>query len=536
MANKLIVELELSREPIRSLVELDGEFVWLIVENVFKTDLLPKWSNLDFIDETEEFQFILMTLEQIFDLDLNGINPAHLTLRKPDYIRLVLNALYLANSYIKFKRDDERFVFTDLIESVGESVDESNSASVSSVCSTTKSTAESFSAVENELPTGDGASKKAHCGAKLERNKKSNNEIGRSKVKSKFTECRNESSSDEKVANQLKELNNRKQLINNLTCVKEQGFALELSYKIMDVLKIQEKSKEIKSNLDKLNRFRPQLTANTLIVPTNRPISKQFGESKLKRPTINQMQSKRSFGTPTTRRRPTVNKRTSTKSVDLSELLTKLIGLSNQQMHELRDKTERQRELVNQIKLDLIERERNLHGQLSSKVEKENRLLELLQRDMNLSLSYQARNSLEHKHRLKKAKDELRRERVELRRQLDEYYTNNLSDYMHLETEQDKQLKAIANKNDESFRANLTEARKEIREWETEIRRKQTLALDNYDNFYATKHELMKRELVKQRERSSSYRDRDDINATVDRSQTKHLERTFKSKLYPKFH
>ena len=106
LANRLIDELELDRHPIDSVIEIDGEFVWLIIERVFNTSLLPKWQSLDCVNETEEFQFILQTLEQIFDLNLTGVNPAYLTMRKPEIVYLVLNALWMANDYVKSKKID----------------------------------------------------------------------------------------------------------------------------------------------------------------------------------------------------------------------------------------------------------------------------------------------------------------------------------------------------------------------------------------------------------------------------------------------
>jgi hypothetical protein len=127
-------------------------------------------------------------------------------------------------------------------------------------------------------------------------------------------------------------------------------------------------------------------------------------------------------------------------------------------------------------------------------MDKENKILELLQREMSLgSLS---KNSTEYNQDLKKAKYELRRERIGLKRQLDEYYLQNLSNCKRLESEQERELNELAKRNDKLFREDLNEARKEVREYEEMMKEKSLL--DNYDNFYTSQSKLLKVEIMKQ--------------------------------------
>lgn len=527
------------------MIEIDGEFIWFVIENLFNTNLLPKWQNLDCVDETDEFSFIIHTLELIFDLDLQNINPAYLTLRKPEYIYIVLNALSLANRFIK-KTDDRQMDSND--ECCGQNLnqilsdsqilsDRSSKLSInlSESCdeSLSKSSEIGNDVIKNKI-TDNKAVESNDCSSSLESYLKSSNE-SLNKVKEpvkKELKIKNESK-DEQFVEQLKDLKNNKKLIHNLIYKKEQNFALEISYKILDVLKIQQKTKSIKTNLNRIQFYDSnQLEQSTFQLNQTGSFSSLYRTNQLNnrftKPKKLISKSNKIF----LKKNPSIKqnfKKQQSKPLDLNEFLNKLTGLTSKQVNEMKEKSDHQKQLINQVKYDLLDAERRLHSQMLTKLDKENRLLEILHKDLNLNLNLSAiaKNRSERK-RLKDAKYELRKERVCLKKDFDEFYLSNLSNLKQLEHEQDKKLRELARKKAELFKQDLHQVRKEIKEYENKMKENQKLLLDNYDNFYLSQSILIQEELKKQKNKNTN------SNQFSNQSVKRHLERSFLNKLYPK--
>ena len=219
------------------------------------------------------------------------------------------------------------------------------------------------------------------------------------------------------------------------------------------------------------------------------------------------------------------------KTLDLNELVNKLTGLSSKQLSELKDKSDHQKQLLNRVKCDLVEAERRLQSEMIAKIDRENRLLAILQKDLNLglNLSSVSRNRLERKQ-LRNAKCELRRERVDLKRSAEELYRVNWSNLKNLEAEQDKQLRELSRREERTLREQVHQARKEIREAETRVSKQQKQLLDDFDNLYQSQSVMIRQEIAKQTGGSNG--DPVQFNSV---SLTRHLEASYASKLYPKF-
>lgn len=509
LANKLIIELELDHRPIENLIEINGEFLWNIVLNLFDTDLLPKFKNLDCINETEEFQFILDTLQQIFDLDLKNINPAYLTRRKPEYVKLVLNALLLANYYIRKKSDTlNSKEIDDLLElssssslsdlsnesSNEELIDGSNESSINLSDS---SISEDFKRTDKSTANKNIKIKNSKTISKKDKMIESSTSVAVEKSLQNKKELTNEELDDK-----LKELDDNKKLIHNLTYLKEQNFALEISYKIMDVINIQKKSKEIKTNLNQLSANKPSSTRpkKSNKVPKKRPLKAKKGANN----------SKLSYQ-------------------NLSDVMKTLTGLDNKQIQVLKEKEDYQKRLICKIRYDLVNVEKRLNSEMEAKIDKENKLLELLQKDFDSNLVIEERKSkLNDRRQMNKVKYDLYRERATFRKEVDKLYQTNLKDLKQLESEQEKRLRELTKKKDDLFKEDLNELRKEMKEYEMKKRNDQNLLFDNYDNLYRSQSNLIKQEIAKRKIHTDSI---DHFNVSLNR----HLEQTFKSKLYPKF-
>lgn len=510
LANKLIVDLELKKEPIINLIEIDAEFLWSVIKNIFRTDLLPKWNSLDYIDEIEEFQFILMILEQIFDIDLKDVNPAFLKLRKVNHLQFILNALYLAFNFIEFNKK-KSYISNDLIRSIDTSSTEIHTDSRSSDQETTTKDEFSNDFVKDEKYK-DEIEESLEEKSEMMNNKK--DEIAKNEFERK------------------KEIENHKRLIQNFTFMKERNFALELSYKIMDVIELQKKTKETKIDLKKLQTYGPHLIESSLnqsFIETTR--SKK--SSSIKKPAKKSASTNKIFKTKNLKR--PIKKAPSFK-LDLDQLINQLTGLTSKQIDELNSKTSHQKKFVDQIEIDLIEKERNLNDELLNRIDRENRILKILSAEMkfNLIKEMKTRDGLKGRQ-FKKAKDDWRREQIKLKFELDDCYRDNLSNYKHLENEKEKQLRELIRKNDELIRESSNDVRKEMRNYVMKKRDCQKLILDDYDDFYKSKMMLITNSLSKKKDKLNHF-DRSDITDLNSRSVSRHLEQTFKSKLYPKFH
>ena len=501
------------------------------------TNLLPKWHSLDCIDETEEFQFIIQTLEQIFDLDLNDLNPAYLTYRRPQYVYLILNILSIANNFIQNDCTD-RLSLGDLNKADSLESNSLESNILESLGSDKKVTISNKSVNTFKDEIDEISLSSLFSIESIEYKKK--DDVNGIKLNSKGTiedtlidttkdksANKKDELSDEELSNQLKDLRDNKKLINDLTIRKEQNFAMQISFKILDVIKMQRRTKEITKNLDKIQANAPFLNV--------KPAMKlNYLNSKLDQTRKVQAKKKESDKTKKVLRRQTKAKRSFLKkpSLDLNELLIKLTGLTDKQVNELKVKDNYQKQLINHTKFDLIETERRLQTQMLTKIEKENRLLEMLHKDMNVNanLTSLTKNRLERKQ-LRQAKSELRKERVHLKHDFDEFYQFNLSNLMNLEAQQEKQLKELARKKGELFKQDLNQIRKEIKEYELKMSANQKLMLDNYDSFYLSQSMLIKQELTKQTRFAHKK-----PNYFASPNLVKHLNQSFMSRLYPNFH
>lgn len=555
------MQLELDREPISSVIEIDGEFIWLITEAVFKTSLLPKWQHMDCLNETEEFQFILQTLEQIFELDLSAVNAAYLTMRKPEFVYLVLNALTLANDYVRSTKNEEdpngltdqssesggcsghevsSIVSSDLsnLLSIDSSDDSSNSSGSYSGENKKETIKENGRVKEVESKDENGA-KKSETSSSLLSTEEDSLKVSKKLPKENFQKKLNlpakskKEFTDDELANKLKELKDGKKLIQSLSHQKEQNFALQISFKILEVLKIQERTKKIKSNLNRMHAYGPHLDEQSPGLWQSFRSSQSFHSRAAARPKTGQtkratatLKKKRQSAKKAPVKRP--------KSLDLNEIVNKLTGLSGSQLSELKDKRDQQKQLVNRVKCDLVEVERRLQSEMITKIEKENRLLEILQKDLNLdlNLSSVAKNRLERKQ-LMHAKCELRKERVDLKRFTDELHQSNLSNLKHLQAEQDRQLRELARNREQALRQQVQQVKKQIRECETKMREDQKRLLEDYDNFYLSQSTLIRQEIARQTSETKATRgDSMQFNSV---SLTRHLQQSYISKLYPKF-
>ena len=519
-----------SRPEIVCLLQLSANFFWNLVRKLFQgSTLIPSLDEFDCLNEIEEFQLILLLLEQILQVDLTEINPASLHLRQPRKLRFLLQTIQICATQLNRRGQDtqaqDRKTDDEHEEVDGKKVDDDDRPHSGCFASFDSFDQTDSSGKQDEIKKPDKPEAVQDGENSAARPTKTcENQFSRKPLATQLTPP-----IDQPVE---KRTSSRSDLLQELIQLRQTSFSMQISNRIIDILDIDDKTAQLKKNMSRLfesDRKRPvcnkkrktcfkknpkkwnsttttsamtssRLAASLTIhnhpkqtaeIQINQSVRKQVRlNSTKKKKTRNEHKSfdtllSESLALKQVHSGPTGEEPKLDDNPEIDLLIESLTGLSVDTVRQMRADRKRSATMQASVEQDRKRMETHLRRQVECQRNQELQRLELTVRQQN----QQRRAMAERQQRLKPIEmrsqtRQMRTERALLYKRMEELHRNRLSRLMKLEAEQEQLIKQQFDRRTKEVREQFLEMKQQLRETKCRQARLQSNAWQSFGHLY----------------------------------------------------